>query len=343
MPRAVRYDRLPTEQPNPHSHDLDRLPIPALLRLMNREDTALPRAVRAQLPRIARAAQLIVSSLRAGGRLVFVGAGTSGRLGVLEAAEMPPTFRTPPSMVQAVIAGGRAAVFRSHEGAEDDRLGARQAIERRVRPGDVVVGIAASGVTPFVEAALRRARRLGGRTVLLTCNPAAEAHADVRIAVATGPEVLAGSTRLKAGTATKLILNMLTLASMVQLGKAYGHLMIDVKPSSRKLHERAAWILQELTRCSAAKARWALAQADGRVTIAVLILRHGLTATRARRRLDAVGGSLRRALHPSPRTTRKPRVSTRGGMAATPRRGISGGHGCAPVVRGSPVAPHRTA
>jgi len=254
MRRAVNYAQLPTEQINPRSRALDRLTIPHILRLMNREDAAVPRAVARTIPRIARAASLIVRSFRAGGRLVFLGAGTSGRLGVIEAAECPPTFNTPPTMVQAVIAGGRAAVFRSQEGAEDDRRSARRALRRRLRRGDVVVGISASGVTPFVEAGLRESRRLGCSTILVTCHPTSRLRhlADVVIAPRTGPEVIAGSTRLKAGTATKLILNMLTVAAMVHLGKVSGNLMIEVRPASKKLRARAARIRRMLHRALAA-------------------------------------------------------------------------------------------
>src|SRR5499426_3089826 len=191
-------------------------------------------------PQMATAVKLIVAALQKGGRLFFVGAGTSGRLGVLEAAECPPTFGTPPRLVQAIMAGGRAAVFRSREGAEDDEGAARRAVRSRVRRHDVVVGITASGRTPFALAALVAARRLGARTVLVACHGGgARVEADVVIAPWAGPEVVAGSTRLKAGTATKLVLNMLTTASMVRLGKVYGNRMVDLQPRSRKLRTRA--------------------------------------------------------------------------------------------------------
>lgn len=296
MARAVRYHRLPTEQRHPGARALDALPVARLLRLMHREDARAIRAVGAALPRIARAVALISRALQAGGRLCFVGAGTSGRLGVLEAAECPPTFHTPPSLVQAVIAGGRGAVFRSREGAEDSRAAARAIMRRRLRRGDVVVGIAASGVTRFVEGALIAARRRGARTILVTCHPGSAIPSDVRIVVRTGPEVLTGSTRLKAGTATKLVLNMLTLATMVRLGKTYGHLMIDVRPSSRKLRARALGIISTLARVPEPSAgRW-LRAAHGRVKVAVLMARAGLRYPAACRRLAAVGGSLRLAL-----------------------------------------------
>jgi len=296
MPRRVRYHRLPTEQRHPRSRQLDRLSTRNLLRLMHREDARTVRAVERRLPSIVRAIELIAQALRRGGRLVFVGAGTSGRLGVLEAAECPPTFHTAPSMIQALIAGGRAAVFRSQEGAEDDRLAARAAVRRRVRRGDAVVGIAASGVTPFVQEALTVARRLGAATILVTCHPRPPIRADVRITPAVGPEVLAGSTRLKAGTATKLVLNMLTLGAMVRLGKTYGNLMVDVRPTSRKLHARAIGILRTLTGCSAPRAAQLLRRARGRVKLAVLLAQHEITPAQASRRLAAADGSLRRAL-----------------------------------------------
>src|SRR3990167_770785 len=266
----VRYDRLPTEQAHPRSHALDRLTPEQLVMLMNREDARVVRAVARQRRAIARAIELIAHGLRCGGRLVFLGAGTSGRLGVIEAAECPPTFHTPPSLVQAFIAGGRRAVFRSAEGAEDRAADARTLVRRRVRTGDVVVGIAASGVTPFVTAGLAEAAKRGAGTILVTCNPRAVSTAHIRIRLSVGPELLTGSTRLKAGTATKLVLNMLTLGAMVQLGKTYGNLMVDVRPTSRKLRARALRIVRELTGASAPSAARLLRRAAGRVKVAVL-------------------------------------------------------------------------
>ena len=297
MAQRVRYRQLPTEQRHSHSDELDRLPTIELLRLMHREDAHLTRAVGAALPTIARATRLIVSSLEQGGRLFFIGAGTSGRLGVLEAAECPPTFSISPSLVQAIIAGGRNAVFRSREGAEDTRSEARTTVRQRVRRGDVVVGIAASGVTPFVAEALRTAARRRVRTVLLTCYPRSPLRADVRIAVAVGPEVLTGSTRLKAGTATKLVLNMLTLGAMVRLGKTYGHLMVDVRPTSRKLRARAIRIIQSVTGGSERSAAVWLRAAHGRVKAAILMATGRLSYPAALQRLASADGSLRRALN----------------------------------------------
>ncbi len=243
----IRYDRLPTERVDPRSRDLDRLSPVEIAQLMNRADRRAVQAVGLAAPAIGRAIDLIARALSRGGRLFFIGAGTSGRLGVIEAAECPPTFDTPPRLVQAVIAGGRRAVFRSVEGAEDDAVeGARQ-IRRRTGPRDVVIGIAASGVTPFVRGALDEARRRKGLTVLVTCNPGVSRRsARIVIALAVGPEVLAGSTRLKAGTATKLTLNTLTTGAFARLGKVYGNRMVDVRPRSAKLRARALRLVKEI-------------------------------------------------------------------------------------------------
>ncbi len=252
---------------------------------MTREDAEVVRAVRRQCSQIARAIRLTADRLRRGGRLYFLGAGTSGRLGVLEAAECPPTFHTPPSLVQALIAGGRSAVFRSREGAEDRAGNARSLVSRRVRCGDVVAGITASGVTPFVDAGLRAAARRGAATILITCHSRTAIPADVRIAVDVGPELLTGSTRLKAGTATKLVLNMLTLGAMVQLGKTHGNFMVDVKPTSRKLRARAIRIIQAVARCSPQAASRALDASRDRTKVAALMVARGLTARAATLRL----------------------------------------------------------
>jgi len=262
---------------------------------MSREDGHAIRGVRRQHRSVARAIRLIAARLRTGGRLWMLGAGTSGRLGILEATECPPTFSTPPSLVQAIMAGGRRAVFRSQEGAEDDRAAARGAV-RRVRRGDVVIGIAASGVTPFVAAGLQRAAARGAATIFITCHPGTAIRADVRIPIAVGPELLAGSTRLKAATATKLVLNMLTLGAMVQLGKTYGNLMVEVRPTSRKLRARAVRIIRSITGCSAATAGRCLRDAGGHTKVAVLMAAEQLSSSSARRRLTRSHGSLRRAL-----------------------------------------------
>jgi N-acetylmuramic acid 6-phosphate etherase len=282
-PQPSRYGALPTERANRAARDLDRLSALQIARLMNREDRRPAEAVRRVLPAVARAVDLAVSSLRAGGRLFFVGAGTSGRLGVLEAAECPPTFGTPPGLVQAIMAGGRTSVFRSREGAEDDARAARLAVGRRVRRGDVVVGVSASGVTPFVRAALAAARRLGARTVLVACHAGiARGSAEVVVAPSPGPEVLAGSTRLKAGTTTKLVLNMLTTASMVRLGKVYGNRMVDLQPRSGKLRARALRLVAEIAGVSPLRARRALRASGGQARTAIVVARLGLSPARAR-------------------------------------------------------------
>jgi len=305
MTARIRFTALPTERVNVASRALDRMAPAQIAGLMNREDARAVRAVGRVSRDIAAAVSVIVAALREGGRVVFVGAGTSGRLGVLEAAECPPTFGTPSRLVQALMAGGRAAVFRSREGAEDDARAGGRVVRARVTRRDVVIGISASGVTPFVRAALAAARARGAATVLVTCNPmrAYGRLARVVIAPAPGPEVLAGSTRLKAGTATKLVLNTLTTASMAQLGKMYGNRMVDLMPRSRKLRARALALVATLGGASSARAHQALRAARGRVPVAVVMLRSNVTAAAAARALAAHGNSLRStlqsfALHP---------------------------------------------
>lgn len=308
MSHRINYSRLATEQPNPRSRSLDRLAPLAIIKLMNREDRKVPVAVGRVVQEIAKAVELIVRSLASGGRLFFVGAGTSGRLGVMEAAECPPTFNTPLGLVQAIVAGGRESVFRSQEGAEDREEEARQAVRRRVRAGDVVVGIAASGVTPFVRAALSEGKRLGAKTVLVACvagGPARSAT-DVSIIPRVGPEILTGSTRLKAGSGTKMILNMLTTASMVSLGTVYENRMVDLQPKSRKLRARALGLVQEISKVSRPTAEQLLRAAAGRAKVAIVMARLGVDAPEALRRLAAVGGSLRRCLESEPREVRRP-------------------------------------
>ena len=296
MPSRVRYERLATERVNPRSRSLDRLSPRAIATLMNREDRRAVAAVGRVAPAIAAAVERIVASLARGGRLVFVGAGTSGRLGVLEAAECPPTFGTPRTLVQAIMAGGRASVFRSREGAEDDARAARRAVRARVRRGDVVVGVSASGVTPFVRTALAAAAARGAATILVACNATRAPGRALLIAPTPGPEVLAGSTRLKAGTATKLVLNTLTTASMTRLGKVYGNRMVDLQPRSAKLRARAERLVAEIAGIDTRRARRALRQARGRVRVAIVMVRRDLPADAAARALRAAGGSLRSVL-----------------------------------------------
>jgi N-acetylmuramic acid 6-phosphate etherase len=298
MAPRIRYERLATERRNRASRALDRLTPLQVATLMNREDRRAVAAVGRVARPIARAVDLIVASLARGGRLHFVGAGTSGRLGVVEAAECPPTFGTAPGLVQAIMAGGRGAVFRSREGAEDDGPAAARAVRRRVRAGDVVVGVSASGLTPFVLSALGAARRQGAETILVSCNPGRRRRvpASVVVAPVTGPEVLAGSTRLKAGTATKLVLNTLTTASMARLGRVYGNRMVDVQPRSAKLRARAVRLVAELAGVARPRARRALAASGWRARVAIVVARTGASAGDARRALRRAGGSLRAAL-----------------------------------------------
>jgi len=301
MASRIRFARLATEGVNPRTRALDLMRPRQIAALMNREDRRAVRAVARAGSEIAKAVRMIVTALERGGRLIFVGAGTSGRLGVIEAAECPPTFGTPPGLVQAIMAGGRGAVFRSREGAEDDERAARRAVRARVRRGDVVVGVSASGVTPFVRAALAAARARGARTILLTCNATGlrPAVANVRIVVATGPEVLAGSTRLKAGTATKLVLNTLTTAAMTGLGRVYGNRMVDLQPRSAKLRERALRLIGEVAGVSRERALRAFGESGGRVKVAIVIARNGWSAIEASRALRAASGSLRVVLRSS--------------------------------------------
>lgn len=280
-----------TERRNPRSRRLDLLTTRDIVGLIHREDAAVPAAVAKAGAATARAADVIVERLRRGGRLFLVGAGTSGRLAVLEAAECPPTFGTPPSLVRAVIAGGTRAITRSVEGAEDDaRAGARSM--KAVTPSDAVIGIAASGVTPFVRAALAEARRRRAGTVFLSCSPAGRI-ADVHITALVGPEVVTGSTRLKAGTATKLILNAVTVAVMTRLGKVYENLMVDVRPTNAKLRDRARRIVRVLT---GREPDGALEKSGWRVKTAVVMLRRGVGTREADRILANEGGNLRSAL-----------------------------------------------
>jgi N-acetylmuramic acid 6-phosphate etherase len=266
---------------------------------ITREDRRAAASVAAVQGALARAVDVVAAALRTGGRLVYVGAGTSGRLGVLDAAECPPTFGVASGRVVGVIAGGHRALWRAVEGAEDRAWDARRALARlRVGPGDVVCAICASGVTPFALAGLREGRRRGARTLLVTCapSPVLRGLADVVVAPRPGPEVLAGSTRMKAGLATKMVLHTLTTGAMVRLGKVYGNLMVDVRPGSRKLRARALRIVAELTGLPPRRARRLADRAGGRPAVALLMHRLGLGAAAARRRLRAHDDDLRAAL-----------------------------------------------
>lgn len=288
-----------TEDINPNTADIDRLSALEIVQRINAEDRTVADAVAGALPQIAAAVAGIVARLGAGGRMFYVGAGTSGRLGVLDAVESVPTFSTPPEMIQAVIAGGHAALTVAVEGAEDDAdLGAADLRERRLASGDVVVGIAASGRTPYVLGALAYARSTGALTIGLACNAPAPLlqAADLPIAVPVGPEVISGSTRMKAGTAQKMVLNMLSSASMIQLGKVYGNLMVDVQVTNQKLAQRARRIVAQISGVSEDEAARLLNAADQRVKVALVMQQRGVDAEQARALLDAAGGFLRRVI-----------------------------------------------
>jgi len=267
--------------------------------IINAEDKKVAPAVAKERVRIAAAVDVIVGSLGHGGRLFYVGAGTSGRLGVLDASECPPTFGTPPAQVQGIIAGGRRALVRSIEGAEDSMSEGALAInKKRVTSLDVVVGIAACGITPFVHGALKRAGRIGASTIFVTCAPEAKGHvkSDIIINPVVGPEVVTGSTRMKAGTATKLVLNTLTTATMIKLGKVYGNLMVDLKASNAKLHDRAERIVMEVTGVSRSRARSLLAKAKNSTKTAILMHLGALSCDNASELLKQFEGSLRQAV-----------------------------------------------
>jgi len=295
----VTRDPRITEHRNPRTAGIDLSSPEEIVDLLNAEDRTVADAVASQKDPIARAMSAVEATFRAGGRLFYVGAGTSGRLGVLDASEIPPTFGAQPELVQGIIAGGHAALTRSQEGAEDRADGARTDLDAAgVRATDFVIGIAASGTTPYVRAALGRAQRVGARTVLLTCSdppPEVAGACDVTIVVRTGPEVLTGSTRLKAGTATKLVLNTITTAAMIRLGKAYGNLMVDLMAWSEKLKDRGERIVMEACRVDRVRARRAIEEAGGSVKLAVVMVRRGVDRDAARRLLDEAGGLVRRA------------------------------------------------
>ncbi|WP_424466656.1 N-acetylmuramic acid 6-phosphate etherase [Pseudoclavibacter helvolus] len=290
---------LSTEGRNPRTMELDTLDTERILALMNDEDATVAGAVRHALPTIARAADLITAARRTGGRLIYLGAGTSGRIGLLDAVECPPTFGTAPEDVLGVMAGGTQAFVRAVEGAEDDpELAARELDAVGLQAGDVVVGLAASGRTPYVIGGLRAARDRGAATISIACNANApiSAEADIAIEVVTGPEVLTGSTRLKAGTAQKLVCNMLSTASMVRGGKSYSNLMVDVRPSNAKLVDRAQRIVAEATGAARPAADAALAAASDHAKTAVVMLLADRDAAEAAALLDQAGGDVRRAV-----------------------------------------------
>jgi N-acetylmuramic acid 6-phosphate etherase len=300
LPVCVADDYLDprlTERRNPRSSTIDTASALEIVDLIGAEDAGVPAAVAKARLEIARAIDLVEGAFRAGGRLIYVGAGTSGRLGVLDATECPPTFGSPPEMVVGVIAGGLPALVRSVEGAEDDLNAAKDAIDSlRVGSDDVVIGIAASGTTPFVQAALTQAQSRGARTALVSCSePPRElaATCDVCITVLVGPEIVTGSTRMKAGTATKLVLNMLTTGAMIRLGKIYGNLMVDLRAWNDKLIDRSQRIVMETTGLDRGAARRVIEAAEGSVKTAIVMARRGVAKDEAERLLTEHAGRLR--------------------------------------------------
>jgi N-acetylmuramic acid 6-phosphate etherase len=299
--------RLTTEARNPASEKIDTLSPLEIVRLMNAEDARVAEAVGREAEPIARAIDAIAQRLRAGGRLVYIGAGTSGRLGVLDAAECPPTFSTPPELVVGLIAGGYSALTRAVEGAEDRPESAVEDLKKiNFNRGDVLVGIATSGRTPYVIGGLKYARELGAFAIGLACNDASALSdvADQMITPVVGPEVISGSTRLKAGTATKLVLNMLTTGTMVLLGKTYGNLMVDLNATNTKLIARTRRIVAMLTGLTEEEAEQQLARCGGELKTAVVAHHHNISADEARRLLKQSGGQLRLALERPPAGTK---------------------------------------
>ena len=295
----IDLDKLTTEQRNAATLHIDELPIPDMLRTIHEEDKNIIGAVESALPMIARAVEIIAVRLKKGGRLFYLGAGTSGRLGILDAVECPPTFSTDPSLVQGVIAGGTDAVFHAQEGAEDSLTQAQEDLQvRGFCAADVLCGVAASGRTPYVIGGLGYARSLKAATIAVACTPDSPiaALADIAITAVTGPEVITGSTRLKAGTAQKIILNMLSTGTMIRLGKVYGNLMVDVKVSNDKLKERARRIVMEATGKNLREAEEALTKAAGSAKLAVFMLLANLSAEEARVQLANADGYIGRAL-----------------------------------------------
>ena len=299
MPTQSKWQSLPTEQINPASLAVDKAPVRDIIELVITEDRKVVAAVQKEKEKIAHGVEIILQALRKGGRVIFIGAGTSGRLGVVEAAEMPPTFGTPPRVVQAIMAGGQAAVFQAKEGVEDNyEEGGRSIGRLRLSNRDVVIGVSASGITPFVRGGLTRGRKAGAKIIFVTCWPGSELQnfVDLIIAPSVGPEIIAGSTRLKAGTATKMVLNMLTTVSMIKWGKTYGNLMVDVRTGSEKLKDRAKRILGVVTGLEPEAAEALLKRAKWNVKAAIVMEKAGLTLPQATKRLRTADNSVREAI-----------------------------------------------
>ena len=290
---------LATEQRNPASAQFDTASIREILEVINTEDHLVPIAVRREIPYITQAVKLVVEAFTNGGRLLYVGAGTSGRLGIVDASECPPTFGTPPEMVQGLIAGGPKAVFKSKEGAEDkEENGVIALQEAQVTPLDIVCGIAASRRTPYVIGAVKHARKLGCKTLFITCNPRSTFDIDVDVAMCpvVGPEVIMGSTRMKSGTAQKLVLNMITTTAMVQLGKVYENMMVDLQMTNKKLVERSIRTVMMITGVDYAEASTVLDKAAGHVKTALVMLLANTNKEEAQQRLEQANGFVRKAI-----------------------------------------------
>ncbi|HXA68493.1 MAG TPA: N-acetylmuramic acid 6-phosphate etherase [Bryobacteraceae bacterium] len=295
----MKLDQLLTERVNPASREIERCSTVEVLQIINQEDQKIAGAVAAEISRIAGAVDAVLEIIRKGGRLFYIGAGTSGRLGVLDAAECPPTFHVSPDLVQGIIAGGEAALARATEASEDDpAAGKRDLMARGFAAGDAVVGIAASGRTPYVLGAVIAARELGALTIGISCTPDSELSRAVKIAITplVGPEVIAGSTRMKAGTATKLVLNMISTAVMIRLGYVYGNLMVNIEPKNSKLADRAKRIIAESAGVNYEHAGELLGQSAGNVKVAIVMSRLAIDREAAEARLAAAGGCIAEAL-----------------------------------------------
>jgi N-acetylmuramic acid 6-phosphate etherase len=295
----VELKKIATEQRNPNTMNIDSLSTHEMIRLINREDHRVAEAVSQVTEEIAKAVDVIADRLSKGGRLIYCGAGTSGRLGILDAVECPPTYSTEPEMVQGLIAGGYPAIFKAVEGAEDSKeLGVEDMKGIRFTAGDVLVGVAASGRTPYVLGCMEYAKELGAVTVAVTCCPGSvlDSYADIGIAPAPGPEVVTGSTRMKSGTAQKMVLNMLSTGAMIKLGKIYGNLMVDVKPSNEKLVRRCVTIVCAATECDEDTATAVLEQCEYRPKIAIVMVLMGVGAEEAKALLSQAGGRIAKVL-----------------------------------------------
>lgn len=295
----VELQKIATEQRNPNTMNIDTLSTPDMVNLINQEDHRVADAVGEVTDKIAQAVDVIAEKLAAGGRLIYCGAGTSGRLGILDAVECPPTYSTDPETVQALMAGGYGAIFKAVEGAEDSKeLGVEDMQNIHFSQKDVLVGIAASGRTPYVMGCMEYAKQLGAPTIAVTCCPGSELDqfADIGIAPAPGPEVVTGSTRMKSGTAQKMVLNMLSTGAMIKLGKVYGNLMVDVKPSNEKLIRRCVTIVCSAAECTEAEATKALEECDYRPKVAIVMVLRGVNADTACAMLQKAEGRIAKVL-----------------------------------------------